>query len=202
MTPGEIYEVEIDLWSTSYIWNTGHMIRVAISSSNYPRFLTNNNTMNGIYQGTGYNIAQNTLYLDNAHPSCIILPRYNENYAPTKPTISGPSKGVAGIEYNFTFSSNDPENEDIQLFIDWGDGNNTGWIGPYNSGEEITLNHIWATKAIYTIKAKAKDINDNQSEWAYRTFNLPRNRFFNNPILQKILIYLSHFINLNKNLLK
>ncbi|MCK5031163.1 MAG: CocE/NonD family hydrolase, partial [Thermoplasmatales archaeon] len=24
MTPGEIYEIEVDLWSTSYVWNTGH----------------------------------------------------------------------------------------------------------------------------------------------------------------------------------
>ena len=202
MTPGEVYEVEVDLWSTSYIWNTGHKIRVAISSSNYPRFLTNNNTMNGINQGTGYNIAQNSLYLDSIHPSCIILPRYNENYAPIKPTINGPSKGVPQTDYTFTFSSTDPENEDVQLFIDWGDGINTYWVGPYSSGEEITLNHTWTNWEIFTIKAKAKDINGAQSEWSYHTFNLPKNRFFNNPILQRILTYLSYLLQMHKNLLK
>jgi len=202
MTPGEVYEVEVDLWSTSYIWNTGHKIRVAVSSSNYPRFLANNNTINGINQGTGYNIAQNTLYLDSIHPSCIILPRYNENYAPIKPTITGPLKGVPGTEYTFTFNSTDPENEDIELFIDWGDGTNTDWIGPYSSGEEITLNHTWTNWKIFTIKAKAKDTNGAESEWAYHTINLPRNRSFNNAILQKILSYLSYFLHIHKNLLK
>ncbi|MFX0174426.1 MAG: CocE/NonD family hydrolase, partial [Candidatus Hodarchaeota archaeon] len=34
----------IDLWSTAYQFNIGHRIRIAISSSNYPRFAINPNT--------------------------------------------------------------------------------------------------------------------------------------------------------------
>ncbi|MCK4416284.1 MAG: CocE/NonD family hydrolase, partial [Thermoplasmatales archaeon] len=75
--PGEIYEVEVDLWSTSYVWNTGHKIRVAVSSSNYPRFLNNPNTADGIYSNDTYNVAHNTVFLDSAHPSCVILPEIN-----------------------------------------------------------------------------------------------------------------------------
>ena len=74
MEPGTIYQIEVDLWSTSYVWNTGHQIRVAISSSNYPRCLNNPNTAEGIYQNTTSNIAQNLLYVDTAHPSCLLLP--------------------------------------------------------------------------------------------------------------------------------
>ena len=44
MTPGTIYRLEIDLWATSIVFNTGHRIRLAISSSNYPRFDVNPNT--------------------------------------------------------------------------------------------------------------------------------------------------------------
>ncbi|MDH7506926.1 MAG: CocE/NonD family hydrolase [Candidatus Thermoplasmatota archaeon] len=197
ITPGQIYEIEVDLWSTSYIWDKGHRIRVDVSSSNYPRFLVNPNTMDGIYQNSSYNIAQNTLYLDSAHPSCIILPRYNGNYAPLKPVIKGPAIGSPGVEYTFSFNSTDPENEDVQLYIDWGDGTNTGWIGPYNSGEEITLNHVWNIKNKYTIKARAKDINGDQSEWSYHTFDLPRNRLINNMIFQKILSFLSYLFSKN-----
>jgi hypothetical protein len=78
MEPGEIYKVEVDLWSTSYIWNIGHKIRVAISSSNYPRFLNNPNTDDPVAKNTTYNIAQNTIYLDSDHPSCIILPQIDQ----------------------------------------------------------------------------------------------------------------------------
>ena len=189
MQPGQVYEVEVDLWSTSYIWNTGHRIRVAISSSNYPRFQANNNTIDGMNQGSGYNVAHNTLYLDSIHPSCIILPRYNENYAPIKPTISGPLKGLPGVDYNFTFSSTDPENEDVELLIDWGDGTNTGWLGPYVSSTEITLNHNWSTKETYPVKAKAKDTNGNESEWAIHNIKIPRSMPIKNPILQRLLNY-------------
>jgi putative CocE/NonD family hydrolase len=79
LQPGVIYDVEVDLWSTSYIWNSGHRIRIAISSSNFPRFLSNPNTADGIYKNTTYNIASNTIYLDNTHPSCIILPEISQS---------------------------------------------------------------------------------------------------------------------------
>ena len=44
ITPGQPYGYDIDLWSTSLIFNKGHQIRVAISSSNSPRFQPNPNT--------------------------------------------------------------------------------------------------------------------------------------------------------------
>lgn len=38
MQPGQVYELTVDLWSTSLVFNKGHRIRVAVSSSNSPRF--------------------------------------------------------------------------------------------------------------------------------------------------------------------
>jgi predicted acyl esterase len=187
MNPGQVYEVEVDLWSTSYVWNTGHKIRVAVSSSNYPRFLANPNTKDGMNQNTGYNVAENTLYLDSTYPSCIILPRFNDNNAPAKPTITGPKSGVPGANYNFTFKSIDPESEDIYYKVDWADGTNTGWLGPYSSGEEITLEHSWSTTKVYSIKAKAKDVNNDESEWSYHNINIPKNKMIGNLILLRLL---------------
>ncbi len=74
METGTIYQVDVDLWSTSYVWNTGHQIRVAISSSNYPRCLNNPNTPEGIYKNTTYAVAHNTLYVDSNRSSCLLLP--------------------------------------------------------------------------------------------------------------------------------
>jgi uncharacterized protein len=74
MQPGVIYEIEVDLWSTSYIWNSGHRIRVEVSSSNYPRFLNNPNTADGVGKNTTYTIASNILYVDVTTPSGILLP--------------------------------------------------------------------------------------------------------------------------------
>ena len=36
--PNEIYKVVVDLWHTCKVFEAGHQIRIAILSSNYPRF--------------------------------------------------------------------------------------------------------------------------------------------------------------------
>ena len=95
------------------------------------------------------------------------------NTAPSKPTITGPEKGKIGVKYEYTVKATDAENQEVDYFIDWGDGNTTGWLGPYDSGEQITVNHTWQTKATFTVKVKAKDIIDAQSEWATLAVNLP-----------------------------
>jgi predicted acyl esterase len=84
MEPGTIYQIDVDLWSTSYVWNTGHQIRVAISSSNYPRCLNNPNTADGIYKNTTYNIAENSIYVDASHCSCLLLPEIPMNATGTQ----------------------------------------------------------------------------------------------------------------------
>jgi len=98
--PGSIYEVEVDLWSTSYIWNTGHRIRVQVSSSNYPRFLNNPNTVDGIGKNTTYTIAQNTLYIDMTHPSCIILPQPTQE---VQEKMFEPPKYLTTRPFSFSF---------------------------------------------------------------------------------------------------
>jgi hypothetical protein len=87
------------------------------------------------------------------------------NQPPNTPNISGPTTGTVGEEYSYTFVTTDPDGENVFYWIDWGDNNNTGWIGPYNSDEEIILSHIWSENGIYEIKTKAKDVFD-MSEWS------------------------------------
>ena len=74
MEPGRIYRFEIDLWSTSIIFNKGHHIRVAISSSNFPRFDANPNTGAQSWDEKNPIVAKNTIYHDAEHPSHILLP--------------------------------------------------------------------------------------------------------------------------------
>lgn len=74
LIPGEKVEVEIDLWSTSYVFNPGHRIRIAISSSNYPRFSANPNNGAPIFTNNATYIANNTIYHNVDHQSYITLP--------------------------------------------------------------------------------------------------------------------------------
>ncbi len=74
LTPGQAYEVEVDLWSTSLIVNRGHRLRVVISSSNYPRFEVSRNNGAPYRSDQPAVVATNTIYLDRDHPSRLVLP--------------------------------------------------------------------------------------------------------------------------------
>jgi hypothetical protein len=89
------------------------------------------------------------------------------NEPPSPPSINGPNSGRIGIEYTYTFLSTDPEGSDLYYYIDWGDGQNTEWIGPYPSREEIKINHAWEHQGTYTIYAKAKDTLNAESDWSW-----------------------------------
>ena len=86
--------------------------------------------------------------------------------APNIPTLSGPSHVVINESGTFTVLTTDPDNDNIYYFIDWGDGTNTGWIGPYPSGTSNQSSHIWEDLGNYSVKAKAKDIYGVQSGWS------------------------------------
>ncbi len=124
----------------------------------------------------------------------------NENQPPANPTIEGPPWGLGGKKYDFTFVSIDPEGYNIYCKIDWDDGSNTGWIGPYNSGEVITLNHSWKKKGEYLIKAWAKDIYDGESGQGNLRIkiltngkNLQKNQGYRNLLFIKILEKLMNY---------
>jgi len=92
------------------------------------------------------------------------------------PTISGPVRPKEGIEYEYAFETTDPNGDTVYYYIEWGGYSNVGeWIGPYSSGEQIILTHTW-NKGTYTIKAKAKDVYDQESEWGYLEVSIPVNQ--------------------------
>jgi putative CocE/NonD family hydrolase len=74
LTPGESAEVEIDAFPTSNLFKKGHRIRIDISSSNFPHFDVNPNTGAPEGEGLTRRTARNTLFVDAARPSCVILP--------------------------------------------------------------------------------------------------------------------------------
>jgi len=97
---------------------------------------------------------------------------------PNPPIIDGPTHGKAGVAYSYTFVSTNPEANDVYYWIEWGDGAQTGWIGPYPSGQIVTVNHTFTKKGIYMIKAKAKDVYNAESAWATLEVSMPKNIAF------------------------
>jgi hypothetical protein len=109
----------------------------------------------------------------------------NINQQPVKPIQpDGKSSGKAGSEYTYSTSSSDPDGDQLYYFWDWGDGNNSGWIGPYDSGEDCSVSYSWKSNGNYSIRVKSEDILGYESEWSDpMSITMPKNKVINRPIL-------------------
>jgi len=105
------------------------------------------------------------------------------NTAPDAPIINGPAGGKPDVDYDFEFTTDDAEADVIDLFVDWGDGTNTGWIGPFASGALVILNHTHA-KGEYKITAQAVDFYGNLSDIAELDIKRPRTKALNFNIIE------------------
>jgi hypothetical protein len=85
------------------------------------------------------------------------------NESPDPSNLTGVTKGDINTNYTFYSCTNDSDNDIIFYFFDWGDGNDTGWLGPYDSNVTVNASHSWTEQGGYYIREKTKDIFYNES---------------------------------------
>jgi putative CocE/NonD family hydrolase len=73
LTPNQVEKFEIDCWSTSNLFRAGHRIRVALTSSCFPRWDANPNTGEAFGTGVRTEVALNTVFHDTFRPSHVTL---------------------------------------------------------------------------------------------------------------------------------
>jgi uncharacterized protein len=73
MQPGKVYKVAFQPMTTSNYFDTGHRIRIEISSSNFPRFDRNMNTGGNNYDEVSGVVAHNAVHHSQKYPSQIAL---------------------------------------------------------------------------------------------------------------------------------
>ncbi|MFO8078468.1 MAG: NosD domain-containing protein [Thermoplasmatota archaeon] len=89
------------------------------------------------------------------------------NSKPDKPyRPNGEISGEVGVYYNYTSLTNDPDDDQIWYKWDWGDGNFSEWIGPFESGDLCLISNNWSKEGNFEIRVKAKDIFNQESEWS------------------------------------
>merc|ERR1712203_430096 len=90
MTPGQVYEVTIDLGYTGYIFSKGHSIRVSISSAADPYFVATTNTgENDMVDKAVPIVAQNAVYFSLDQPSRVVLPVVSAADIPENKAFNG-----------------------------------------------------------------------------------------------------------------
>ena len=115
---------------------------------------------------------------------------------PEKP--NGTTNGGIGIEYNYSTLTTDPQGDQIYYMFDWGDKSNSGWIGPFNSGETANSSHIWKKRGKFNIRVKAKDIYGHESDWSEPlNISISRGRILiNSPNIQLLEKLMNKFLNI------
>lgn len=73
LTPNQVYQFQVDLWSTSNVFLAGHRIRVAVTSSCFPRWDRNLNTGGPFGTEAVGRVALNTVFRDQSRPSHVTL---------------------------------------------------------------------------------------------------------------------------------
>lgn len=119
---------------------------------------------------------------------------------PVGPSIQGPTEGKVKTSYPYTLVATDPESDELFYYIDWGDGTNNSWIGPYPSNENVTQSHQFTKKGSYTIKMKARDVFYAESEWATLQVTMPT--FVSSSFLMKLSTRFPFLYNLLQQLLR
>jgi hypothetical protein len=110
--------------------------------------------------------------------TCLAIPNNFSNKPPTEPYVTGPNNCKVGVEYNWIFISTDPEEDNITYYIDWGGCGGAEWHGPYPSGEEANISHIYMVKNTYVINTLAVDGNGASSNWTYFEVNITKRTSF------------------------
>ena len=160
------------------------------------------------YYNLPFNLDCNTKYLwqisaydDQGHETIgpwWTFTTMKDNNPPNKPDKpSGKIKVKAGVEYAYTSSTTDIDGDQVFYKWDWGDGTDSGWIGPYNSGKICEQEKAWANKGDYNIKVKAKDELGQESEWSDSLpISIPRNKKFFEALSFKLLEKFPSFLTL------
>ncbi|EED34396.1 X-Pro dipeptidyl-peptidase C-terminal domain protein [Luminiphilus syltensis NOR5-1B] len=73
MSEGEVYRVTFAPMNTANTFKQGHRIRVEVSSSNFPRFSRNMNTMTPHYEQEDPFVARNSVYFGEKYPSQVLF---------------------------------------------------------------------------------------------------------------------------------
>lgn len=88
------------------------------------------------------------------------------NFVPSIPQLNGPSQGGNGIPFTYSVLASDPRGEQIFYKWDWGDGNETNWLGPFTSNVTTTETYAWANDGTYNIRVKAMNMGGTESNWS------------------------------------
>ncbi|MBD3257595.1 hypothetical protein GF377_04115 [candidate division GN15 bacterium] len=89
------------------------------------------------------------------------------NTAPTSAAVTAGNTTVLEDEMEtYTGLGSDPDAQELEYQWDWGDGNTSDWIGPYDDGVSCTHDYAWADPGVFDVKVRARDTWGLETDWS------------------------------------
>ena len=86
---------------------------------------------------------------------------------PDTPVLNGPLSGNINTEYTWLATTTDPNGDNVQYTVDWGDGTKTvSAFVPSGFGYGAYISHSWSVAGTYQVKAMATDTTGLTSAWS------------------------------------
>jgi outer membrane protein assembly factor BamB len=139
------------------------------------------------YNGDGNYVVTLTVTDDESNVAVdetyALIEMFPTNNPPDIPVIDGSTNGKPGEEYTYCIIATDPDDDDLYVLWNWGDGESTDWLGPFSSGDEICSSHIWTEKGTYIISVNLKD-GHGEIVTASLEVSMPRNKILQSPLFE------------------
>jgi hypothetical protein len=94
-------------------------------------------------------------------------PEPEQNTPPDVPSIPiGPIFVERGVTYSYSSSAFDPDDDQIRLQFDWGDGTTSLWSDLVDSNTSVSFQHAWDEISTFNVKVIAQDGSGANSTWS------------------------------------
>jgi len=100
------------------------------------------------------------------------------NEPPSTPNPpSGPSSACVGDTVGFSAYAYEYDDEDVAFTFDWGDGHSSPWSNYVSLPWRVSMSHVYSRKGTFEVRVKAKDIEDNETDWSSpSSIDIPNSR--------------------------
>ena len=99
----------------------------------------------------------------------LVLTGCSKNYSPLVPSLLAPTLAQRGDSMRVRVSSYDKDADSLYFFIEWGDGTESGWVGPVPSATDYEVFHVYGDTGVFGVLAKAKD-EAHETGWSDTAF--------------------------------
>jgi len=95
----------------------------------------------------------------------LVLVGCSKSQPPLVPSLLIPTIAQRGDSVRARVSSYDKDSDSLYFFIEWGDGTESGWVGPVPVATDYDVVHVYSDTGVFVVLAKAKD-ESHETGWS------------------------------------